>query len=355
MPGLRTEEAFTTIFFRSARAFLALIPEERRKYFRHNSLHHQDLGELRAPLDPARGPAMLAPMGTERTRALQRVILAEGAANALTAVAKLGVGLSSGSLALLSDCLHSGADLANNVLAWKTVSIAEAPPDPEHPYGHAKFESLAVFALGVLMAVLAVEIVLGAVQRSETGELSSSALEVAIIVGALALQLGVAAWQAAKARALDSELLRADAAHTLVDSMTTVGALAGWQLAVHGRGWLDPTIAVVIAALVVGLAYRLFRRAIPILVDGSAVDPDELRAAVASVPGVAGVGLARSRWDGRSRVADVTIRVAPHLDTIAAHEVANAVERRLADQHAIHETVVHVEPAGPHENDAQDA
>ncbi|MEM9380122.1 MAG: cation diffusion facilitator family transporter [Planctomycetota bacterium] len=288
-------------------------------------------------------------MGTERTRALRRVILAEGAVNAVTAAAKVAVGLSSGSLALLSDALHSGADLANNALAWKTVSIAEAPPDSEHPYGHAKFESLAVFGLGVLMAVLAVEIVLGAAHRVDGETLRSTPLELGVIVATLGLQISVAVWQAARARALDSELLRADAAHTFVDSATTVGALAGWQLAVVGLAWLDSALAIVIAALVVGLAYRLFRRAIPILVDGAAVDPAELRATVAGVPGVLEVGLARSRWDGRSRIADVTIRVDPGLDTTASHAVADAVERRLADQHAIHETVVHVEPAtGPH-------
>ncbi len=283
-------------------------------------------------------------MPTDRARDVRRVLLIEGLANVVAVSTKLGVGFATGSLALLSDALHSGADLANNVLAWITIRIAESPPDDDHPYGHAKFETLAVFVLGTLMGVLGLEIFLGVFRRSSEAVITTSPVALAVIGGTLLLQLSVAAWQARRARQLKSELLRADAAHTLVDSLTTLVALAGWQLGARGLGWLDGALAIVVAILVIALAYQLFKRAIPILVDGAAVHPDELRAAVGAVPGVLRVDRARSRWYGQQRAADVTICVDPALDATEAHEIADAVEHRLAEQLEISDAVVHVEP-----------
>lgn len=227
-----------------------------------------------------------------------------------------------------------------------TVRVAESPPDEEHPYGHAKFETLMVFVLGTLMGVLALEILLGVVRRHGETAITSSPAAIAILVGTLVLQAGVAVWQARRALALRSELLRADAQHTFVDSLTTVVALAGWQLGARGLDWLDSVLAIGLAVLVFTLAYQLFKRAIPILVDGAAVHPDELRAAAEAVSGVRGVGRARSRWDGQRRVADVVVHVDRGLDTSASHAIADAVERRLAEDLEIADALVHVEPAG---------
>jgi cation diffusion facilitator family transporter len=146
------------------------------------------------------------------------------------------------------------------------------------------------------------------------------------------------------AKRLDSDILRADAAHTISDSATTVATIVGWQLAARGFAWLDSVIAVAVAGFVLVLAYRLFRRAVPILVDGAAVLPEELRAAALEVPGVEEVGRARSRWEGRRRVADITVRVDPRLDAVRSHAVADAVEKQLEGELGIADAVVHVEP-----------
>lgn len=283
-------------------------------------------------------------MPTTRARSIRRVLIIEGTGNLLVALAKFVVGLMTGSLALVSDALHSTTDLANNVLAWFAMRVAEAPPDADHPYGHAKFETLSIFVLGTLMSVLAVEVLLGVVRRGEPGEIGSSALALGTVLITLGVQTALALWQWRQATRFDSEILRADAMHTFSDTATTAVTILGWQLAAHGFAWLDSALALVVAGLVLVMAYRLFRRAVPILVDGAAVHPDELRAAVLDVPGVREVGRARSRWDGTRRVADVTVRVDPRLDAVAAHAVADAVERRLERHFEIADAVVHVEP-----------
>ena len=160
----------------------------------------------------------------------------------------------------------------------------------------------------------------------------------------MVLQLGLAYWQNRQARRLGSELLHADATHTLADTATTLAAIVGWQIAARGFPWLDRVLAVAVAVFVLVLAFQLFRRAVPILVDGAAVPPDELVAVLKSVEGVAGVGQVRSRWDGTRRTADVTVRVDPTLDAVQAHDIADGVEASLTLQLAFDEVLVHVEP-----------
>ena len=83
----------------------------------------------------------------KRNKAIQRVILIEGSINAFVLVAKLIVGFTTGSLAIIGDAIHSLTAVVNNIVAWVVVRMSSAPPDREHPYGHQKFETIAVFFL----------------------------------------------------------------------------------------------------------------------------------------------------------------------------------------------------------------
>ena len=108
-----------------------------------------------------------------RDAAVRRVLIVEGAMNLLVLLAKLFAGFLTGSLALLSDALHSLTDLGNNVIAFLVMRHAGRPPDHNHPYGHRKFETLAVFTLAMLLVVLAVELILRAVVGERTPSVSS--------------------------------------------------------------------------------------------------------------------------------------------------------------------------------------
>ena len=81
---------------------------------------------------------------TKRDSQVLRVIVIEGSANAVVLAAKAVVGFSTGSLAVLGDAIHSLTDVMNNAVAWVVIRHSKAPPDAEHPYGHRKFETLAV-------------------------------------------------------------------------------------------------------------------------------------------------------------------------------------------------------------------
>jgi cation diffusion facilitator family transporter len=268
----------------------------------------------------------------------------EGAANAAVLVAKSIVGLSTGSSAVLSDAVHSLADLANNGLAVVASRVASTPPDREHPYGHRKFETLAVFVLGTLLAVLAVEMALHAL-RARGGEVAHQGWSLGLMLVVLAVNLGLAVWEGRWAKRLGSELLRADSRHTLSDVLTTIAVIAGWQLAARGYVWLDTLVTLLVSGLVLYLAFGLFSRAIPVLVDGSTTDPEELSAVARSVAGVRATRRVRSRGTGSDRTIDLVALVDPQLSTLDSHTIANEVERTLSERFAAREVTVHVEPA----------
>lgn len=278
-----------------------------------------------------------------RDRQVRRVILIEGAANVVVLTAKLFVGLSTGSLAILSDAVHSLTDVANNALAWFIVRHSARPADREHPYGHRKFETLAVFVLATLLALLAVELAMQAIRREEA-EILRVGWGLAVMLGVLAVNVGLAAWQRYWARRLGSDILQADASHTFADVLTTIVVIAGWQISAMGYPWLDSLCALGVAGLVLYLAYGLFRRALPALVDEFAVDPEALGETVMAVPGIREVRRVRSRWIGPDRAVDMVVSVDPALPTAEAHAIADAVEHAVEARFGINDISIHIEP-----------
>ncbi|MCH9674472.1 MAG: cation diffusion facilitator family transporter [Gammaproteobacteria bacterium] len=286
-----------------------------------------------------------ATAGSKRDREVQRVILIEGLANVLMLAIKAVVGVSTGSLAVLSDAVHSMTDVANNIVSWAIVRHSAKPPDLDHPYGHRKFETLAVFGLATLLTVVAIELALHALKRDQP-EIIHDDMALGLMLFVLVVNITVAAWQRRCARRLKSDLLHADASHTFSDVLTTGAVIVGWQLSAAGYVWLDTVAALAVAGLVLYLAYGLFQRVIPVLVDERALDSDEIAARVITIPKVMGVNRIRSRWIGAERAVDLVILVDANLTTGDSHAIANSVEDVIEAQFGVKDITVHVEPHG---------
>ena len=276
-------------------------------------------------------------------RKVRQIILIEGSANGLVLLAKAFVGFTTGSLAIIGDALHSLTDVANNLVAWAVVKHASKPADKEHPYGHRKFETLAVLGLAVLLVVLAFELGIHAIRR-ESAEVESSGIEIVIMLAVLVVNVLLASWQHMWAKRLNSSILHADASHTFADVLTTLVVITGWQLSAMGYIWLDQICALGVAVFILYLAYQLFKKVAPILVDEYAVDPEKLSQIVSDIDGVEGVGRIRSRWIGNDATLDMIILVAPHLTTSESHQICDRVESEIESEFSISDISIHVEP-----------
>ena len=281
----------------------------------------------------------------DRDRRVRRVLFIEGCGNFVVLLLKIVVGVSTGSLAIIGDAIHSGSDLANNVVAMLVMGRASRPADREHPYGHRKYETLAVFVLASLLTVTAFQIILAVLSGgARTIQEESWSLPVMILV--LVVNISLSTWEWRQAELLKSPILLADAQHTFADGLTPIAVIVGFKVAEAGYPWVDSLCALSVAALVMYLAYGLFGSAIPVLVDRIALPPEELAAAILSVEGVQEVRSARSRLAGDVVVVDATVTVAGELSMLEAHHISDRVEDLLAERFGVRDATVHVEPHG---------
>lgn len=274
---------------------------------------------------------------------VKKVLIIEGLVNTFIMLAKLIVGLLTNSAAIIGDALHSLTDIANNAIAYMAMRVAQSPPDSDHPYGHQKFEQLAVFALGALLTIVAFELALNAIKRF--GEpVAQSKVGLVVMLIALSANIALTVWEHYWAKRLDSDILHADAGHTLSDVLTTLAVIIGWQLAAQGYYWLDTVFALLVSGIIFYLAFKLFQRAIPILVDQSVHDPAEIKDAVDRIGAVKAVRQVRSRSSGDASAADVVVSVDPSLTTAQSHQIADDIEKMLLEHFDINDVIVHIEP-----------
>lgn len=286
-----------------------------------------------------------SPIST-RNDAVRRVLLGLLVANVAVVVIKLVVGWHTGSLAVLGDAVHSSVDALNNVLALAVMRVASKGPDEEHPYGHAKFESLGAVLIVVFLSVTIFELLKGAVTRlsSPAATLHFDAVQGALLGLTLVVNVWVSWYETRAGRRLRSELLLADAAHTRVDVFITVAVIAGLVLSRLGQAWADSVLAIVVSLLITRVGFQILKRAMPTLVDERAVSGDEIQQVAMEVNGVVSAYAIRSRTAAAIRFAELTIAVNGQENVAAAHRIADAVEHRLREALGLHEVVVHVEP-----------
>jgi len=282
----------------------------------------------------------------DRNTQVQRVLLGLLVANLAVVGAKFVIGLRTGSLGVLGDAVHSSVDAMNNVLALAVIWVASHEPDEDHPYGHEKFENLGALAIVVFLSITGFELVENAMARLTTGAapLNVSPVEFTVLAATLVVNTLVTVYETRRGRELNSHILLADSAHTRADVFITTGVLIGVLAAGAGYRWVDSVVALVVAVVIVVLAYRIVARSVPVLVDQHVAPADEIRAVAEAVQGVISAYDIRSRGAGDRRFAELTISVPPDETVEAAHHVADAVEQRLREELAFREVVVHVEP-----------
>lgn len=290
---------------------------------------------------------------SERMRSIRRVLWIVLALNLAVAAAKYVYGSISGSASMQADGIHSVFDSAGNVVGLVGISLASRPADESHPYGHAKFETYASLVIGVLLLLAAFEVGSSAVGKLVSGSYTAQVTPVsfAVMVGTLAVNLGVTAYERRCAKRLKSEVLGADANHTLSDALVSVGVIVGLIAVTLGFPVADPAMALVVTLAILATAYDVFRHALATLSDRARIPEEELRSVAVAVPGVQGAHHIRTRGTEGEVYADLHVLVAPEMTVGEAHELSERVERTVEQRFPnVIEVLVHIEPNDGHED-----
>ena len=271
------------------------------------------------------------------------------AAGALVAI-KLGTGLATDSLGLLSEALHSGTDLVAALLTLFAVGVAVRPADRSHAYGHGKAENLAALAEAAILALLSLLVAFAAIRRfGDHPELEIDWWVFAVLGLVIAVDASRMAISLRAARRYESAAFASNALHFASDLAGTTAVLAGLVLARAGYPEADATAALFVALLVVLAAARLIRGNVDVLMDRV---PDEAEAAARdAISGVPEVELRRLRMrqSGGRQFADVVIGVPAGAAVGQGHAAADAVEDAVKEALPKSDVVVHVEPGAERE------
>jgi cation diffusion facilitator family transporter len=273
---------------------------------------------------------------------VRKVLLVEGSVNLVVMLSKLSIGLMTNSTAIVADSIHSLADIANNIIAWFTIKVSESPADEDHHYGHQKFEQIAVLVLASLLTIVAFEVITEAFSRFGQ-PVEQSIIGLGVMVGVLIVNICLTVWQRGWAKRLHSQILKADASHTLSDVLTTIVVIFGWQFAAQGYYWLDPIFAIIVSCMIFYMAFKLFCSAVPILVDYSDVDRHKLAEALGHLSKVNKIVRVRVRQTSNGREADIIAKVNPDLTVTELQVITNEIQALLLDKFTIQEVMVNFE------------
>jgi cation diffusion facilitator family transporter len=296
---------------------------------------------------------------SESMRAEKRAVAGNSvlAAIAITGL-KIIVGVTTGSLGILSEAAHSGLDLVAAVITFFSVRVSDKPADADHQYGHGKVENFSAFIETGLLLLTCVWIISEAVKR-----LFFRHVEIEPSISAFLVMFCSMAVDYWRSRALgkiavkyDSQALEADALHFSTDiwssAVVVVGLLLVWVGRIRGIDWLrdaDPVAALFVAGVVVYVSWRLARKTIDALLDAAPAGVrNQIIDAASRVEGLLEVDRVRIRRAGNRYFADLSIGMARNVTFQRSEQVADAVTAAVHGVLPDADVVVHSVPRAVH-------
>jgi cation diffusion facilitator family transporter len=262
------------------------------------------------------------------------------AAVAITSL-KIVVGISTGSLGILSEAAHSGLDLVAAAITYLSVRVSDKPADADHQYGHGKVENFSAFIETGLLLLTCIWIVYEATKRLFFHSIEIEPSAWAFVV--MGISIVVDFWRSRRLKRIadkyDSQALLADALHFSTDIWSSAVVILGLALVMAGRTysvpWLvqaDPIAALVVACIVVYVSWRLARQTIDALLDGA---PAGVRSkiidSVSRIDGVLEIDRVRIRRGGSKYFADVSIAMSRNVTFQKSEQVANEVSAAIRE------------------------
>ena len=273
----------------------------------------------------------------EEYRVKRRVTLVCATLNLLLAGLKLLLGVVGQSQALIADGIHSFSDLASDALVLVAIRFASDEADEEHPYGHARFETVATVILGLLLLLVAVGIVMDSAERlahpellSNPGFLALSGAAVSIVVNEWMFWYNVRV-----ARQLKSDLMQANAWHHRSDAISSIIVLIGIAGSMAGYPALDAVGAIGVSLLIGRIGWKLGWAGVRELVDtgASAKQLDDMGNSIRGVEGVKAFHDLRTRRMGQKLLVEVHVLVASQITVSEGHMIGDQVQAELLSEY----------------------
>jgi cation diffusion facilitator family transporter len=301
---------------------------------------------MNAPrLSPAQaiGPDAQVP---PKTRAAGMSILSNG----LLIVLKIVAGVLTGSIAIITEAVHSGIDMVASLVAFLSVRKADEPADEDHPYGHQKVENLAAAIEGMLILVGAGIIVYESVHRLVIGaNVERLGFGIAVVAFSAVANFAVSTYLYRQARVTDSPALEGDAAHLRTDAFTSLGVVVGLVLVqITGNDSLDSIVALAVALAIVFAGVRILMRSSRVLVD-EALPPAELEAVRRAIEEhapeeVTGFHKLRARRAGSRRYVDLHVQFRDGTSLQRAHQISHELQGEIRGRLRGADVLIHLEP-----------
>ncbi|MET4160378.1 cation diffusion facilitator family transporter [Marinobacterium sp. MBR-111] len=268
-----------------------------------------------------------------RRKAAEKVTIIGAVLDTVLGILKILIGVIANSTALVADGIHSLSDLVTDFMVVIVLRLSHQAPDENHPWGHARFETVGTVALGVILVGVGGVMAYDSLQLLFSEQPTILPSWPALIVAALSIvsKEWIFQYTFKVGKKLDSDLIIANAWHSRTDAFSSIVVLLAVAGAMAGIWWLDALAAVLVALMVGKIGWDLVAKSITELVDTAL--PEEkvtkLREQVLSVDGVINVHSFKSRRMGSQSLLEMHLQVAPHLSAAEGHFIGDNVVCQL--------------------------
>ncbi|MBZ5519681.1 cation diffusion facilitator family transporter [Bacillus sp. KS1] len=269
--------------------------------------------------------------------------------NSLVVMLKIVVGIITGSVAILSEAIHSFLDLIAAFIAFISVRISKKPADTGHPYGHGKVENLSGTIETILIFAAGIWMIYECVQKLvNPAPVHLPVLGIVVMLAGALINLIVSKFVKREAEKVNSVAMKSNALHLLTDVYTSLGVAAS-LLVVTLTEWyiLDPIIGMVLAVYIIYEAFKLMKEAFPPLIDTRLSEEEEktiLKIIKTFQQEFIEIHDFRTRRSGPQEYIDFHLVVASHVTIKDVHDLCDRIERDITKEFKQAQVMIHPEP-----------
>ncbi|EDN66127.1 Cation efflux protein [Beggiatoa sp. PS] len=250
---------------------------------------------------------------------------------------------------MIADGLHSLSDLISDGVVLIAAKYSTLDADTNHPYGHARFETLATVAIGGLLFIVAIAMLIDAARRLFDPTLLLQPTTISLVIAMLSIVIKEALYQYTTyiAKRVRSQMLRANAWHHRSDAISSVIVFLGIVGSMAGVSWLDAVAAIGVSMMIAHIGFQLGISGVSELVDTglNSQQLSDITEIIVSVDGVKTLHELRTRRMGANALVDVHILVNPCLSVSEGHHIGERVRIRLIEEmDEVADVLVHIDP-----------